>query len=98
MYIPHLPRVKSLAKQQAVSSMFVTYVCVYIHMYVERPMWRGPERPGEALREVKRGPERPEEAQREDRPRDAPERPRKAQRGPERLRVAQSGPERLGEA
>ena len=60
VYIPHWPSAKTLAKHQAVLSMFVTYVCVYIHVYVERPMWRAPERPGEAHREVKRGPERPE--------------------------------------
>ena len=42
----------------------ITYVCMNIHMCVESPMWRGPEKPREAHREVKRGPEKPEEAQR----------------------------------
>ena len=34
VYIPQLPRVKSFAKQQAVSGVFVTYVCMYVCMYV----------------------------------------------------------------
>ncbi len=57
-----------------------------------------PERPREALREVKRGPEKPDGAQRKNKTRCVPKkprRPRKTQRGSERKK---SGPESLGEA
>ena len=59
VYIPHWPSAKTLAKHQAVISMFVTFVCVYIHVYVERHMWRAPKRPREThgrSREPQRGP------------------------------------------
>ena len=84
--------------EAAGSPKHVCDICLCVCTYVCREAYvECPERPGEALREVKRGPERPERAQREDKTRCVPKRPRrprKTQRGSER----KSGPERLGEA
>ena len=103
MYIPHLLRVKSHARQQAVLSMFVTYACVYVHMYVERPRWcaqRGPERRSERSREDQRGPMGPKEKTRQDvfqKSPEGPERPREAQNEKIRPREAWRGLKRVRE-